>query len=169
MRISPDDRARVCEAIREAERTTAGEFVCVLARNASDYRYYPLVWAAALGLAHRDQTFLAQPESVFVDDRLRGARGIVVHHDQMGPPGGAEFGDDVAQFLGQEGQQLVEMAGTPIGRHPDHGVTHALLLTAPHTTHPSRHIRVPARASMGDRPPHHVRHGQALTEIVRAI
>ena len=51
MRISTADKARVCEAIREAERMTAGEFVCVLARNASDYRYYPLAWAAIVGLA----------------------------------------------------------------------------------------------------------------------
>ncbi len=51
MRISAADTARVCDAIRDAERRTSGEFVCVLARNASEYRFYPLAWTALLSLA----------------------------------------------------------------------------------------------------------------------
>ncbi len=50
MRISTEDRRRVSDAIREAEQTTSGEFVCVLARSASTYRFYPLAWAALVGL-----------------------------------------------------------------------------------------------------------------------
>ncbi|MDX7952242.1 hypothetical protein P7D22_13765 [Lichenihabitans sp. Uapishka_5] len=51
MRISKDDQSRVSEAIRAAEQTTSGEFVCVLARSAGHYRFFPLAWAAPFGLA----------------------------------------------------------------------------------------------------------------------
>ena len=50
MRISTTDQTRVCDAIREAEGATTGEFVCVLARNASTYRFFPLAWAALASL-----------------------------------------------------------------------------------------------------------------------
>ena len=51
MRVSPDDHALVRDAIREAERRTGADFVCVLARNASAYEFYPLAWASLAALA----------------------------------------------------------------------------------------------------------------------
>ena len=45
------DQARIAAAIAEAERNTAGEIVCVVARSASDYRSMPVIWAAILALA----------------------------------------------------------------------------------------------------------------------
>lgn len=48
--ISETDKARIAEAIRVAETQTAGEIFCVVARQTSDYRFVPLVWAAALAL-----------------------------------------------------------------------------------------------------------------------
>lgn len=51
MRVSADEQARVRDAIREAERRTGADFVCVLARNASAYEFYPLALASLLALA----------------------------------------------------------------------------------------------------------------------
>jgi putative membrane protein len=48
--ISKADYARIAGAIKAAERVTAGEIVCVLARRSSDYSYVPVLWAAALAL-----------------------------------------------------------------------------------------------------------------------
>lgn len=49
--ISESDKARVTAAIRDAERHTAGEIFCVIARQSSDYRLVPVAWAAAAALA----------------------------------------------------------------------------------------------------------------------
>ena len=48
--MSPEDLARIADAVAEAEKTTAGEIFCVLAPEVSDYRETPLVWAAAAAL-----------------------------------------------------------------------------------------------------------------------
>ncbi len=48
--MSPQDRARVAEAVAAAENATSGEIVCVLAQECSRYREVPLAWAAALAL-----------------------------------------------------------------------------------------------------------------------
>ncbi len=48
--IAEEDKARVSAAIREAERHTAAEIFCVIARHSSDYRLCPSAWAAALAL-----------------------------------------------------------------------------------------------------------------------
>ena len=48
--INNADRERVADAIRAAETRTAGEIVCVLARNSSDYSYAPALWAAFIAL-----------------------------------------------------------------------------------------------------------------------
>ena len=48
--MSPEDQARIAEAVAAAEKTTAGEIFCVLAPEVSDYRETPLVWAAATAL-----------------------------------------------------------------------------------------------------------------------
>jgi putative membrane protein len=51
MPISEADKARIAQAIREAEAQTSGQIVCVLARAASNYAYVPIVWAALVALA----------------------------------------------------------------------------------------------------------------------
>ena len=51
MRLSDEERARVDAAVRAAEAGTAGEIVCVVAGESSDYRLVPMVWAALLALA----------------------------------------------------------------------------------------------------------------------
>jgi putative membrane protein len=48
--ISDTDKARIAEAIRQAESATSGEIYCVIARASSDYRLIPLAWAALLAL-----------------------------------------------------------------------------------------------------------------------
>lgn len=49
-KMTPQDQARISDAVAAAEQTTAGEIFCVLAPEVSDYREIPLVWAAALAL-----------------------------------------------------------------------------------------------------------------------
>jgi putative membrane protein len=44
------DRQRIRAAIEAAERRTRGEFVTVIAREADEYRYIPLLWAALIAL-----------------------------------------------------------------------------------------------------------------------
>ena len=48
--ISEADKQRVAEAIRAAEAKTSGELFCVIAGHSSDYRLYPIAWAAAAAL-----------------------------------------------------------------------------------------------------------------------
>ena len=48
--ISDADRARIADAIRNAETKTSGELYCVLARNAGSYRLVPVAWAALIAL-----------------------------------------------------------------------------------------------------------------------
>src|SRR5436305_6006056 len=48
MAISPEDRARIADAIREAEANNSGEIVCVLARSSSEYTAAPVL-VGALG------------------------------------------------------------------------------------------------------------------------
>jgi putative membrane protein len=49
--ISQSDKARISEAIRQAETRTSGEIFCVVAHHASDYRLVPVAWAAVISLA----------------------------------------------------------------------------------------------------------------------
>ncbi|WP_425996359.1 TPM domain-containing protein [Caulobacter sp. DWR1-3-2b1] len=49
-KMTPEDQARIADAVAAAEKTTAGEIFCVLAPEVSDYRETPLVWAAAVAL-----------------------------------------------------------------------------------------------------------------------
>jgi putative membrane protein len=44
------DRARVIEAIRKAEANTSGEIYVVVAREADDFRFIPVLWAALIAL-----------------------------------------------------------------------------------------------------------------------
>lgn len=50
MRLTPDDHARIAQAIAAAEARTSGEIFCVLARQVSSYRDVSLGWAAAAAL-----------------------------------------------------------------------------------------------------------------------
>ena len=51
MQLSREDRARITEAVRNAEAKTSGEIVCVLARSSSDYAALPALWAALIALS----------------------------------------------------------------------------------------------------------------------
>jgi putative membrane protein len=48
--LNDADRRRIRAAIEAAERRTRGEFVTVIAREADEYRYIPLLWAALIAL-----------------------------------------------------------------------------------------------------------------------
>jgi putative membrane protein len=48
--MSPSDRDRIATAVAQAEASTSGELVCVLARSVSSYREVPLAWAAIASL-----------------------------------------------------------------------------------------------------------------------
>lgn len=50
MQISDSDRARIAEAVRQAEHRTAGEIVCVITPRSAEYRLMPVAWAALLAL-----------------------------------------------------------------------------------------------------------------------
>lgn len=48
--ISDADKARIGEAIRQAEAKTSGEIFCVVAQVSGDYRLVPLAWASFVAL-----------------------------------------------------------------------------------------------------------------------
>jgi putative membrane protein len=50
MRFTKEDHEAVSAAIREAEKKTSGQIVCVLARASSSYGYIPILWASVLAL-----------------------------------------------------------------------------------------------------------------------
>ncbi len=50
MRFGKEDYEAVASAIREAERKTSGQIVCVLAHASSRYVHVPILWAVALAL-----------------------------------------------------------------------------------------------------------------------
>jgi putative membrane protein len=50
MQFGKDDYEAVATAIREAERKTSGQIVCVLAHASSGYVHIPILWAVALAL-----------------------------------------------------------------------------------------------------------------------
>tara|TARA_A100001391_G_scaffold113484_1_gene76351 strand:+ start:7085 stop:7696 length:612 start_codon:yes stop_codon:yes gene_type:complete len=50
MLLNDENQKRVARAIAAIERDTDAELVTVLARQADDYRYIPLLWAALLSL-----------------------------------------------------------------------------------------------------------------------
>jgi putative membrane protein len=50
MHFTPEDHAAVSAAIREAEKRTCGQIVCVLAHSSSSYNYIPILWASVLAL-----------------------------------------------------------------------------------------------------------------------
>jgi putative membrane protein len=50
MHFTPEDHAAVSAAIREAEKKTSGQIVCVLAHASSRYAYVPILWASAVAM-----------------------------------------------------------------------------------------------------------------------
>lgn len=50
MVLTNDDHAAVTAAIREAEKRTCGQIVCVLAHAASAYAHVPILWSSLLAL-----------------------------------------------------------------------------------------------------------------------
>ncbi len=48
--LTDNDRQRIRAAIEAAERKTRGEFVTVIAPEADDYLYIPILWAALIAL-----------------------------------------------------------------------------------------------------------------------
>jgi putative membrane protein len=50
MHFTQEDHEAVSAAIREAEKKTSGQIVCVLARSSSAYGYIPILWASVLAL-----------------------------------------------------------------------------------------------------------------------
>jgi putative membrane protein len=48
--LTDNDKARIVNAIRAAEKETSGEIYCVIARASSDYRLVPVAWAALIAL-----------------------------------------------------------------------------------------------------------------------
>jgi putative membrane protein len=50
MRFTKEDHEAVSAAIRDAEKKTSGQIVCVLARASSGYGYIPILWASVLAL-----------------------------------------------------------------------------------------------------------------------
>jgi putative membrane protein len=50
MHFTKEDHEAVSSAIREAEKKTSGQIVCVLARSSSGYGYIPILWASLLAL-----------------------------------------------------------------------------------------------------------------------
>ncbi|MGH8371978.1 MAG: TPM domain-containing protein [Gammaproteobacteria bacterium] len=50
IRFSEQDKARISDAIKAAEKNTSGEFVAVVARASDHYIFLPLLWAAILAL-----------------------------------------------------------------------------------------------------------------------
>lgn len=51
MQLSKEDYEAVSTAIRDAEKRTCGQIVCVLAHASSAYAYIPILWASVLALA----------------------------------------------------------------------------------------------------------------------
>jgi putative membrane protein len=60
--LTDDDRHRIAVAIAEAERTTSGELVAVVAQSSGDYRRVPLLWPALVALLLPAIVLTIEPE-----------------------------------------------------------------------------------------------------------
>jgi putative membrane protein len=49
--VTSEDHRRIADAIAQAERTTSGEIVAVIAPESGSYRYIPFLWAGLAALA----------------------------------------------------------------------------------------------------------------------
>ena len=50
MRLTNDDHTAIAAAIREAEKHTCGQIICVLAQASSAYAHVPILWSSLLAL-----------------------------------------------------------------------------------------------------------------------
>jgi putative membrane protein len=50
MRLTNDDHAAIATAIREAEKHTCGQIICVLTHASSAYAHVPILWSSLLAL-----------------------------------------------------------------------------------------------------------------------
>ena len=50
-RLTQTEKQKISEAIREAEASSSGELVAVIAEASDDYLYIPILWAAVIALA----------------------------------------------------------------------------------------------------------------------
>jgi putative membrane protein len=68
--VTNDEKTRIEATIREAERQTTGELVCVIAPASDDYHYIPTLWAAALSLV--------VPIGAFLTGLIHGADQLIL-------------------------------------------------------------------------------------------
>ena len=59
--LGEEDKARIAEAIRQAEAATSGEIVTVIAEASDGYWFAPLLWAAILSLIAPGAVLLLDP------------------------------------------------------------------------------------------------------------
>jgi putative membrane protein len=64
MELAKEDHQAVVVAIREAEKRSCGQIVCVLAHASSDYAHIPALWASALALVTPWPLIVLTPWSV---------------------------------------------------------------------------------------------------------
>ena len=84
MLLSPDDHRRIAQATVEAEATTRGEFVCVIADEASSYVEVSLAWGAAVALV-APVFLIVLISSTHLDDSFGGWRAahIAANHNPV--------------------------------------------------------------------------------------
>ncbi len=70
--LKPEDHERVRAAVAAAEAKTAGDIVCVVARESARYSEVPLGWAAIAALVAPPVALLAGLRPGMVVDRLQG-------------------------------------------------------------------------------------------------
>ena len=59
--LSPEEKVRITEAIKQAEGRTSGEIVTVIAGSADAYWFIPLLWAAVIALSLPAVVLLVDP------------------------------------------------------------------------------------------------------------
>lgn len=59
--LSAEEKARITEAIKQAESRTSGEIVTVIAKSADAYWFIPLLWAAVMALSVPAVVLLVDP------------------------------------------------------------------------------------------------------------
>ncbi|MGN6582723.1 MAG: TPM domain-containing protein [Rhizobiaceae bacterium] len=68
-KMTPNDHARIADAIRRAEQSTSGEIVCVLARSSDDY-FFPAAFVATLAILVGSLIAAAIVEQLWLTIRL---------------------------------------------------------------------------------------------------
>jgi putative membrane protein len=84
--LNNTDRARISDAITQAETKTSGEIFCVLAKEVSRYREVPLMWAAVaafvlpplLVMAGLHRLALASIFTSWTDESQRAMEGLIL-------------------------------------------------------------------------------------------